>query len=70
MAGPPLVCANFDGASVMQGRIGSAVAHILHELQEAIPMQCIAHKLELLILDSVKSIHFLKNMRKFFPQKQ
>lgn len=72
MAGPPLVCANFDGASVMQGRIGSAVAHILQELSEAIPKQFIAHTLDLLILDSVKSIPFIKNtcMRMFFPQKQ
>lgn len=58
--GPSLICANFDGASAMQGHKSCVIAHIRQEVPEVIPMHCIAHKLELAILDSVKSIPFLK----------
>ncbi|XP_006823478.1 E3 SUMO-protein ligase KIAA1586-like [Saccoglossus kowalevskii] len=39
--GPKLVCANFDGASVMQGRKSGVVAHILEEAPYVIPVHCI-----------------------------
>lgn len=58
--GPSLVCANFDGASVMQGRKSGVVGHILNEIPDIIPIHCIAHKLELAVLDSTKNIPFLK----------
>ena len=58
--GPSLVCANFDGASVMQGRKSGVVGHILNEIPDIIPIHCIAHKLELAVLDSIKNIPFLK----------
>jgi len=44
----------------MQGHKSCVIAHIRQEVPEVIPMHCIAHKLELAILDSVKSIPFLK----------
>ncbi|KAK3095892.1 hypothetical protein FSP39_020416 [Pinctada imbricata] len=57
---PTLVCANFDGASVMLGKKSGVIAHILNRVPEVIPIHCVAHKLELAILDSVKNIPFLK----------
>ena len=58
--GPALVCCNFDGASVMMGNKGGVKALILKVIPAVIPMHCIAHKLELAVLDSVKHIAFLK----------
>ena len=55
-----MICANFDGASVMQGRKSGVAAHILNIITETIPIHCIAHKLELAVMDSIKNIPFLK----------
>jgi hypothetical protein len=65
MPGTSLVCANFDGASVMQGRKGNVVAHILQEISKSISMHCIAHK-----LGSVKSIPFLQKYEEVLPPKR
>ena len=57
--GPSLVCANFDGASVMQGLKGGVVGLMMREIPQFISMHCIAHKLELAVLDCVKHLPFL-----------
>lgn len=44
----------------MQGRKGGIVTHILQVIPEVNPIHCIVHKLELAVLDSVKTIPFLK----------
>ena len=57
---PTIVCANFDGASVMQGQKGGTMAHILAKAPWIIPMHCVAHKLELAALDASKSVTYLQ----------
>ena len=59
---PTLVCANFDGASVMQGKKNGTMGLILRDAPWVFPMHCVAHKLELGALDSVKGDSY---MRKF-----
>jgi hypothetical protein len=57
---PTLVCANFDGASVMLGKKSGVITHIQRQVPQIIPIHCVAHKLELAILDAVKNLPFLK----------
>lgn len=57
---PTLVCANFDGASVMQGLKSGTMSMILKEAPWVIPMHCVAHKLELAALDSIKGDSYMR----------
>ena len=57
---PTLVCANFDGASVMQGLKSGTMKLILDQAPWVFPMHCVAHKLELAALDSVKQHSYLR----------
>lgn len=58
---PTLVCANFDGASVMQGHKNGVVSFISSEAPWIVPVHCVAHKLELAALDAVNNFPYLKN---------
>lgn len=57
---PTLVCANFDGASVMQGLKTGTMARIMKVAPWTVPMHCVAHKLELAALDSIKSDSYMR----------
>jgi hypothetical protein len=57
---PTLVCANFDGASVMQGLKTGTMSMILKDAPWVFPMHCVAHKLELAALDSVRTDSYLR----------
>jgi hypothetical protein len=58
--GPKLVCCNFDGASVMSGEKGGVIAHMRKEIEfPVLYMHCIAHKLELAVLDANKTCKFM-----------
>ena len=59
--GPTLVSANFDGASVMQGRKSGTMSKILERVPHIVPMHCVSHKLELAVLDAVKHVSFLQS---------
>ena len=56
---PTLVCANFDGASVMMGSQSGVATRIQQSFSWVIPIHCVAHKLELGILDGVKAVKYL-----------
>ena len=53
---PTLVCANFDGASVMMGSKSGVATSIQQSFPWVIPIHCVANKLELGILDGVKAV--------------
>ncbi|XP_046542299.1 zinc finger protein 862-like [Haliotis rubra] len=72
-AGPHLVSVNFDGAAVMLGSKGGVAAKIKDDANYVVPVHCIAHKLELAVLDSVKDLpqlasfeNTLKQVLKFY----
>ena len=56
---PTLVCANFDGASVMMGSKSGVATRIQQSFPWVIPIHCVAHKLELGILDGVKAVKYI-----------
>ena len=56
---PTLVCANFDGASVMMGSKSGVATRIQQSFPWVIPIHCVAQKLELGILDRVKAVKYL-----------
>ena len=56
---PTLVCANFDGASVMMGSKSGVATRIQQSFPWVIPIHCVTHKLELGILDGVKAVKYL-----------
>ncbi len=56
---PTLVSANFDGAAVMMGVKSGVATRIQESFPWIIPVHCVAHKLELGILDGVKSVEYL-----------
>jgi hypothetical protein len=53
---PQLVCVNLSGASVMEGHKSGAVSHCLDAASHVIPIHCVAHKLELAVLDAVQDV--------------
>ena len=57
---PTIVCANFDGANVMQGLKSGTMKYLLDCAPWIFPMHCVAHKLELAALDAVKASSYLK----------
>ena len=59
---PTLVCANFDGASVMMGSKSGVATCIQQSFPWTIPIHCVAHKLELGILDGVKAVKYLSEL--------
>ena len=61
---PTLVCANFDGASVMMGNKTGVATRFKDVFPWVIPVHCVAHKLELGILDGIKGILYLDNFEK------
>lgn len=54
--GPSIVCCNFDGAAVMQGKKNGASGQLFKEYPHLIPVWCIAHKLQLAIIDAIKNV--------------
>lgn len=60
--GPSLGSANFDGASVMLGKRGGVIRKIKEVIPSALGIHCVAHKLELAVLNANKSG---SKMRKF-----
>ena len=60
---PTLVCANFDGASVMMGSKSGLATRIPQSFPWVIPIYCVAHKLELGILDGVKAVKYLSEFK-------
>lgn len=57
--GPKLVCANFDGASVNFGSKSGVFQKIKEFVPEVIGIHCIAHKLELAVLDANKKFSYM-----------
>ena len=60
---PTLVSVNFDGASVMMGCKCGVVTCIQQSFPRVIPIHCVAHKLELGILDGVKTVKYLSEFK-------
>ena len=60
--GPTIICANFDGANVMQGKKNGVVGKLIKEYSHVLGMWCIAHKLQLAVLDSVKGVQVLQKL--------
>ena len=54
---PNLVSKNYDSAS---GSVNGTAAKILWKIPHAVAVHCVAHNLELGILDSVKNYDYLK----------
>ena len=57
--GPCVVSANFDGASVMMGSKSGVATRIKQEAPHVIPVHCVAHTIELAVLDAVKNLDFV-----------
>ena len=55
-----VVCANFDGASVMMGKINGVAGKLDRRIPYIVILHCVAHKLELAVLDAVKQVPYLK----------
>lgn len=75
--GPKLVCANFDGASVNFGSKSGVFQKIKEFVPEVIGIHCIAHMLELAVLDANKKFSYMSTFEAtvkgvfkfyFFPQ--
>lgn len=54
------MCSNFDCASVMLGKDSGVIARIWNEIPQIVPIHYAAQKLELDVLDAVKSKPFIK----------
>ncbi|KAI2645894.1 Zinc finger protein 862 [Labeo rohita] len=54
-----VVCANFDGAAVMMGVKTGVAERLKQRIPHIITIHCVAHKLELAVLDSVKGCEYL-----------
>lgn len=54
-----VVCANFDGAAVMMGAKTVVAGRLKQRIPHIITIHCVAHKLELAVLDSVKGCEYL-----------
>ena len=57
--GPSLIGANFDGASVMMGENSGVKALLQKDYPVITVIHCVAHKLELSVLDAAKSMPYL-----------
>ena len=55
-----------DGASVYVGRLNSVVAKLHVEIPWLLGVHCIAHRLELSVLDALKDEEQLKNVQEMF----
>ena len=55
-----VVCANFDGASVMMGEINGVAGQLKRRVPHIVVLHCVAHKLELAVLDAVKRVAYLQ----------
>ncbi|XP_067659505.1 zinc finger protein 862-like [Haliotis asinina] len=66
--GPKLVSANFDGASVMMGNRSGVAGKITREAPYVVPVHCVAHKLELSVLDAVMGLLPLKIFEEVLKQ--
>ena len=55
-----VVCANFDGASVMVGEINGVAGQLKRLVPHIVVLHCVAHKLELAVLDAVKGVAYLQ----------
>lgn len=55
-----LTGANFDGASVMMGVTSGVKALLQKDFPAMVVIHCAAHKLELSVLDSAKSIPYIQ----------
>ena len=55
-----VVCANFDGASVMMGEINGVAGQLKRRVPHIVVLHCVAHKLELAVLDAVKGVAYLQ----------
>lgn len=58
---PSLIMANFDGASMNFRSKSGVVVKLKEYFPEVLSLPCVAHKLELLILDAVKSWKYLSD---------
>ncbi|XP_033758057.1 zinc finger protein 862-like [Pecten maximus] len=54
-----LVGCNFDGAAVMMGKKGGVAAKVKERVPHAVAIHCVAHNLELAVLESVKTVPYL-----------
>ena len=57
---PTLVSCNFDGAAVMMGNRSGVATRIIDDFPWVTAIHCVAHKLELGVLDAVKTFDYLK----------
>ena len=55
-----VICANFDGASVMMGQTNGVAGQLKRRVPHIIVLHCVAHKLELAVLDAVKWFPYLQ----------
>ena len=63
-----LVGCNFDGASVMTGKKSGVVVQIQKVPQTVVILHCVAHNLELAVLDAVKTVLYLENFHETIRQ--
>lgn len=56
---PSLVCANFDGASVNFGCKSGVATRLKAVFPDIVAIHCIAHKLELAVLDASKTVKYM-----------
>ncbi|XP_071964144.1 zinc finger protein 862-like [Antedon mediterranea] len=54
-----VICANFDGASVMMGDVNGVAGRLKRRIPHIVILHCVAHKLELAVLDAIKKLPFL-----------
>ena len=59
-SGPCLVCLNFDVANVMQGKKNGVAGKLMRDHSHVMPVWCIAHKLQLSVMDNVKDVDILQ----------
>ena len=57
--GANTVCGNFESAAVMMGARNGVKAKLVRDYFCAVVIHCVAHKLELGILDAVKAVPYL-----------
>ena len=58
-----VVCGSFDGAAVMMGARNGVKAKLVRDHPCATVIHCVAHKLELGILDAVKAVPYLAEFK-------
>ena len=64
-----LVGCNFDGASVMMGKKSGVAVQIQKKVpQPVVILHCVAHNLELAVLDAVKTVPYLENFHETIRQ--